>query len=344
MSQRAGWTREIVLAAVDRQRHRVTPGIEDMAEYLAKQVQDESHREVLGPLLPASGASGVIVHGDEVVAGWGDPALPEMAFSATKSVVSMVAGVAVRSGLLRDVEEPVSARVTLPEFATGSASTITWEQLLQQTSQWDGELWGKPAAVDAQSTTPKNAADAEPGSTWSYNDVRVNLLCLALTALFRAPLSAVLDEHIMRPLGASTTWLWHGYSNSALTVETGRIPVVSGGAHWGGGLFVSANDLALLGRLCLNHGRWAGQVLVDAEWIARSWRPSTRNPDYGYLWWLNFRQEVFPTAPATGVLARGNQGQHVLWIDPARDLVIATHWSPNTGNFIGDVSRAFPVR
>jgi CubicO group peptidase (beta-lactamase class C family) len=344
VGQGAGWAREIVLAAVDRQRHRVTPGIEDMAKYLTKQVQDESHREVSGPLLPASGASGVIVHGDEVVAGWGDPAAPEMAFSATKSVVSMVAGVAVRSGLLRDVEEPVSARVTLPEFAAGSASTITWEHLLQQTSQWDGELWGKPAAADAQSKTPKSAADAEPGSIWSYNDVRVNLLCLALTALFRAPLPTVLDEHIMRPLGASTTWSWHGYSNSTLTVETGRIPVVSGGAHWGGGLFVSANDLALLGRLCLNHGRWAGQVLIDSEWIARSWHPSTHNPDYGYLWWLNSRQAVLPTAPATGVLARGNQGQHVLWIDPARDLVIATHWSPDMGHFIGDVSRAFPER
>jgi hypothetical protein len=50
-------------------------------------------------------------------------------------------------------------------------------------------------------------------------------------------------------LGASTSWSWHGYRNSHLEVGRRRVPVVSGGVHWGGGLFMSAQDVALLGRL-----------------------------------------------------------------------------------------------
>jgi hypothetical protein len=67
------------------------------------------------------------------------------------------------------------------------------------------------------------------------------------------------------------------------------------------------------------------------------------NPEYGCLWWLNRERRIFPEAPATGVCARGNRSQHVLWIDPARDLVIAAHWSPGTGEFIGEVSRCVPA-
>jgi len=227
-----------VRAAVVRQRRLVTPGIENMPEYHARQVHDESHREVIGPLLPATGASGVVLLGGRLIADWGTPAVPEMAYSATKSVVSTVAGVASGLGLLPDVDVPVAACVDLPVSTPG----ITWKHLLQQTSQWPGSLWSKPASVDAQS---RGADHSEPGSAWAYNDVRVNLLCLALTALLGRPLPAVLREHVLGPVGASDTWRWHGYSNSLLTIDGRQVPVVSGGAHWGGGLVISAHDLAL---------------------------------------------------------------------------------------------------
>lgn len=86
----------------------------DMRSYLASQVGDTSQREVLGPLLNASGASGVVrVDGHEVAA-WGDPEVPEMAFSVTKTVVSIVAGLAFDDGLLRP-DQQVHAVVDAPE-------------------------------------------------------------------------------------------------------------------------------------------------------------------------------------------------------------------------------------
>jgi CubicO group peptidase (beta-lactamase class C family) len=138
-----------------------------------------------------------------VLASWGDPGREEMAFSATKSVLSVVAGLAFDDGLLR-LEEPVCQAVDLPQFGSARGQSITWRHLLDQTSQWEGELWGKPTRVDAQSTREgTESAGGPPGAGWAYNDVRVNLTALALTVLFRRSLPKVLRERIMDPAGAS---------------------------------------------------------------------------------------------------------------------------------------------
>jgi CubicO group peptidase (beta-lactamase class C family) len=334
-----------VRAAGDEQRRRVTPGLANMADYLAQQVKDRSHREILGPLLPASGASGVVLHRGQPIAQWGDPFTPEMAYSVTKSVVSTVAGIAYDTGLLPDLNRSVAATVDLSELGIPVGQEITWQHLLQQTSQWNGELWGKPARVDAAGKRPSSSPpDTAPGNGWAYNDVRVNLLCLALTALFQQPLPTVLHDNILGPLGASSTWSWHGYRNSTIDIHGQPVPVVSGGAHWGGGLWISAHDLALLGHLYLNSGQHQGKQLLSSAWIEYTWRPCPLNPDYGYLWWLNDAQHIFPTAPSTGRCARGNADRHLLWLDTARDLVIASHWSEHIDVLLHAVSEAIPAR
>jgi CubicO group peptidase (beta-lactamase class C family) len=327
---------EQIDAACRAQADRQTAGIDDMERYVAGQVADASHREISGPLLAGSGASGVVLCDGELVGRWGDPDVPEMLFSATKSFVSLVAGVAFDQDLLNP-EQAVSEVIDCAELADGGARTITWEHLLQQRSGWDGVLWGKPSSIDAQSQRDgPTAAHSQPGTQWAYNDVRVNLLCLALTALFGRSLEEVLREAVMGPLGASRTWRWHGYANS----EHDRSPVVVGGAHWGGGLFINAQDLALAGELCRNHGRTQDAQLISVEWCERQWAACPLKPDYGYPWWLNQNQTVFPDLPESGVCARGNGGRHLLWIDPTRRLVIASHWGDEITRLINEVSNA----
>jgi CubicO group peptidase (beta-lactamase class C family) len=124
--------RAAIAVAVAAQLERRTPGIEDMATYLARQVTDLSHREVIGPLLPGTGASGVIVHSGQVLSEWGDPATPEMLFSVTKSLLSTVAGVAFDRGML-ELNQLVADTVPLGQFSTAHARAITWRHLLQQT-------------------------------------------------------------------------------------------------------------------------------------------------------------------------------------------------------------------
>lgn len=64
--------------------------------------------------------------------------------------------------------------------------------------------------------------------------------------------------------------------------------MVSGGVHWGGGLWANAYDHARIGYLYLRRGRWRDQPVLSEEWVARTTTPSTLNPDYGMLWWLNW--------------------------------------------------------
>ena len=343
MSTAPAVDRPALQRAVTAQAGRATPGTDDMAAYLDRQVDDASHREVVGPLLNGSGASGVVLlHGEEVAA-WGDPDIPEMAFSATKSFVALVAGVAFDRGLLRP-SQPVVEVLDLEELQHGPARQITWQHLLQQTSQWRGVLWGKPTDVDAQSLRERDEVhDVAPGQGWAYNDVRINLLTLALTALLKAPLDEVLRKAALAPLGASASWSWHGYASSWLDVADGRVPVVSGGAHWGGGLLISARDLARVGQLHLTGGAHDGRQLLSQEWLQRMWAPCAVKPEYGYLWWRNDTDKVWPGAPRTGRCARGNGGRHLLWIDPARDLVVVSRWGEDVHRTLREISAAVAV-
>ena len=326
--------------AVKDQAQRPVPGPDDMESYLAAAVSDVSHREVLGPLLNGGGASGVVLRRGAVVASWGDPASAEMAFSATKSILALVAGVAFDDGLLR-LDEPACRSVRLPQFAGAHGQRITWRHLLDQTSQWEGELWGKPTAVDAQSRREgTESAGGAPGAGWAYNDVRVNLAALALTVLLGRPLPQVLRSQVTDPIGASGPWSWHGYANSVVDIDNEPVQVVSGGAHWGGGLWISALDLARIGHLCLRGGRWGGKRVISSQWIKEMWTPCRAKPNYGLSWWLNDDRTVWPAAPATGRCARGNGGAHLLWIDPARDLVVSSRWGAEVESLLAAVSAA----
>lgn len=330
----------MLMRSVRAQADRAVPGIDDMASYLAAQVSDTSHREVVGPLLDGQGASGVVVRGGTVIASWGDPKREEMAYSATKSVLSLVAGIAFDTGKLR-LDEPVSLSVNLPQFAGPHGRAITWRHLLDQTSQWEGELWGKPTQVDAQSTREgTESAGGPPGEGWAYNDVRVNLTALALTVLLGRALPDVLRDHVMTAIGASDGWSWHGYENSVAQIEGARVPVVSGGAHWGGGLWISALDLARIGQLCLRGGVWGVRQVISRDWIEELWTPCRVKPNYGLSWWLNHDRTVWPKAPETGRCARGNGGSHLLWVDPARDLVISSRWGAGVEQLLVEVSEA----
>ena len=75
----------------------------------------------------------------------------------------------------------------------------------------------------------------------------------------------------------------------------------------------------------------------------QSWAPCPVKHEYGYLWWLNDDEIPWPGAPSTGRSARDNGGRHLLWVDPARELVLASHWTEDVLTLIRDVSSAVGV-
>ncbi|MEE4305061.1 MAG: serine hydrolase [Wenzhouxiangella sp.] len=292
---------------------------------------------VLGPTHPRDGDSGMILSGGRIVAQWGDIHRADMTFSVVKSYLSTLAALAVERGLIDSLHDPVADYVTDGKFAGEHNSGITWHHLLQQTSDWSGTLWDTPDWADRPVGDNveewRNREMHEPGTHFKYNDVRVNLLAYSLLQVFRKPLPVVLRDAIMRPIGASNTWRWHGYENSWITLDARRIQSVSGGGHFGGGLFISTEDHARYGLLFLNRGAWDGQRLIPDAWFDQLRQPTDARPDYGYMWWLNTGKERIPAAPENAYWAAGFGGNYI-YVDECNDLVVVLRWIPELAETI----------
>ena len=121
------------------------------------------------------------------------------------------------------------------------------------------------------------------------------------------PLPQVLKEDIMDPIGASNTWRWYGYKNSWIVLDGQIVQSVSGGGHWGGGMFINAYDMARFGLLTLRKGNWNGKQLISNQWIEQSLTPTKAQPTYGYMnFFLNTDKKYLPSAPASAFVHVGN--------------------------------------
>jgi CubicO group peptidase (beta-lactamase class C family) len=293
------------------------------------------HATIVGPTKPRGGPAGLILRHGYIAAEWGDTARVDMTFSASKSYLATLAGLALDGGLIRDLDDPVREYVDDGGFEPPHNSKITWRHLLQQTSEWTGTLWGKPDQVDHNRGVGADRASfaakgtlrelREPGTYWEYNDVRVNRLALALLRVWRRALPDVFKEEVMDPIGASQTWEWHGYENSYVTIGDGPVQSVSGGGHWGGGVWISTFAHARFGYLHLRRGRWGDRQILSEAWMDAATTSSPVNPGYGCLWWLNQGTPRYPSAPASSYFALG-WGSNVVWVDPDHDLVAVVRW------------------
>src|SRR6266704_1445208 len=130
----------------------------------------------IGPITDRGDLTGIVVHKGYIVAEWGEPLRVDMTHSVTKSLLSSVVGVAYDRGLIKSIDDPVRDYVApilvydpapagnksdrlgrsdiLFLFETPHNRTITWNHLLRQTSDWEGNLWGKPDWADRPTEKP----------------------------------------------------------------------------------------------------------------------------------------------------------------------------------------------
>ncbi len=288
---------------------------------------------ILGPVEPRGGPAGVILHRGARVAEWGDTARADMTFSVAKSYLALLAGIAVADGLLPDLDEPVRARVDDGGFDGPHNGAVTWRHLLTNTSEWEGTLFGKSDVIDrgrelaSEGQGRKRSARVlqPPGTHWEYNDVRVNRLSLSLLHLFRRELPAVFAERIARPLGLSGAWRWEAYHNATVALGGQRLRSVPGGGHWGGGVFISADDQALIGQLCAQDGVWQGVRLLPEGWIGACTTPCALNPQYGFLVWVNPGRTKWPSASERAFAFSGAGGNTTL-VEPEDGIVAVSRW------------------
>ena len=314
----------------------------------------EPFGQAVGPFKERGDPTGIVIRRGYVVAEWGDPARVDMTFSVTKSFLSTVVGLAYDRRMIRSLQDRVSLYVPpvqslaagrvhsraeslgapqlLEPFETEHNRKITWEHLLRQTSDWEGTLWGKPEWADRPGANPaewRTRKRNEPGAAYEYNDVRVNALALAALCVWRRPLPQVLREHVMDRIDASPTWRWYGYETSWIELDGAAAQSVSGGGHWGGGMFISARDMARFGLLTLRRGRWRDQQILSEEWLRQATTPTAPQPTYGFMnFFLNTERKYLPSAPATAFAHVGN-GTNIIYVDPENDLVVVARWIEN---------------
>ncbi|MGB5497984.1 MAG: serine hydrolase [Maribacter sp.] len=321
--------------AVDFVKNNEYSGSRDLRIAILKGFEREPFHEILGPTKKRGGPAGMILKNGYIIAKWGDIKRVDMTFSVTKSFLSTVAGIAEDKSLINSTKDKVSQYIWDGTFGGEHNGKITWEHLLQQNSDWSGELWG---GKDWADRPPNNGGLDdwkfrklnEPGTIMEYNDVRVNVLAYALTHVWRKPLPMVLKEQLMDKIGASTTWRWHGYEHAWTEIDGIQMKSVTGGGHSGAGIFISTEDMARFGLLFLNNGKWIDQQIISQEWIQKAIEPSTPNVNYGYMWWLNKKGDRhWEDLPESMYYAAGFGGNFIV-LDRENSVVVVTRWlEPN---------------
>jgi CubicO group peptidase (beta-lactamase class C family) len=262
--------------------------------------------------------------------------------SASKSVVSLLVGIAIDRKLIAGVDEPVVK--FFPEYAalkTPGWDAITLRHLLTMSSgiQWDeNRPWTDPAndephlgkEADPIGYVLGKPIAAAPDETWNYNGGGTDLLGNILERASGKSLNDFAREVLFEPLGI-TDGKWETYQN-------GRIAAAVG-------LRIRPRDAAKIGQLVLDHGAWKGRQIVPAAWIAQSVAPRFQTIGYfgglafyGYQWWLG--RTLSRGEEIKWIAAVGLGGQRI-FIVPDLDLVVMTtsglYTSPRQGNAALDI-------
>ena len=314
----------------------------DLRIAIIKSFGNEPNFRIKGPTKKRGNPNGLIIKNGYIIGKWGDIKRVDMTFSVTKSYLSTTAAIAFDKQLI-SLDEKLVNYVWDGKFDDSHNNQITWHHLLNQSSQWSGNLFG---TYDWADRPPRGLTLEEikkqsllpPGKDYKYNDVRVNLLSYSLLNVFRIPLPKVLKKYIMDPIGASNTWRWYGYDESMQIIDGVEVQSVSGGGHFGGGMFISSEDHARFGLLFLRDGIWGDERLISSDWIKKMRLPSENNSSYGYMWWLNRGQRKWDGLSENIYYGYGFGGNYVVVV-PDHDLVIIARWidSSKIGEFVNKV-------
>ena len=256
------------------------------------------------------------------------PEFRNVSFSSGKSWGSAMVGAAVQDGLLK--VDDLAAKYVPPE-RSGLNPQVTIRHLLTMSS--GGTLMTKPSSkrppklsdpprppgkgIDyvrlsqpEPGTPPGYGRTIAPGSMFYYDGVPADHLAEIVAAAAGEPSHTYVTRRLLEPLGVEN----FNYQPEGIDSN--------GNVRIGGSITLSVRDMARLGQLWLNEGRWGGRQLISAEYVRQAVSPSALNPNYGFLWWLN-REGRIPQAPCSTFNAAGAFGQYV-FVAPEERLVIAT--------------------
>ena len=250
--------------------------------------------------------------------------------SISKSVVSLLMGMAIDHGWIKSIDAPVFS--FFPEYAslsTPEKSRIKIRDLLTMSSGLEWHENDVPYTspdnseiVMDRSSDPLRAAlapdmAAAPGKIWNYNSGSTELLGAILKKATGKPVDQLAATLLFAPLGI-TDFTWYKNPN--------------GRPHAAGGLRLRPRDLAKIGQLILQRGSWNGTQVISSAWIDTATAPHFMGEAlffYGYQFWLGRSLVNGHEVKWTAAVGLGGQRLYVI---PELDMVVAL----NSGMYTSD--------
>ncbi|MCK1737135.1 serine hydrolase [Bradyrhizobium sp. 138] len=232
-----------------------------------------------------------------------DAATRHNGYSMTKSVVSLLVGIAMDRGLISDLDVPVVSY--FPENADlrmPGKDPITLRHLLTMSAGL--------------------GSSGAPGIAFAYSDGETELIGAILKKVTGKAVDVLAQEDLFAPLGIKDV-SWSRDPLSGLPTS----------AH---GLSLRPRDWAKIGQLVLNRGVWEGQQIVSASWVAQSTAEQIKTDEplsagYGYQWWLG--RSLDKGRDVQWVAAKGFNSQKIIVI-PALDMVVVFNASRQSKNMV----------
>jgi len=239
--------------------------------------------------------------------------------SVSKSIKSLLMGVALEKGFIADVKEPFLKYLPhlKPEKNLDERKyEITFAHLLTMSSglecnDWDKKSKGQEDKVykkkDWLQYTLNLPMVNEPGAVSNYCSMGVILLTEAISQASEMDITQFAEDFLFNPLGISNMEWGH----------TSEKEVINSGKR----LYMTSRDMAKMGELVLNKGKWNGEQIISEKWIEEMTTPKTKitGINYGYLWWniyFNVKGQEIKI-----ILATGNGGQYIM-IVPSLEMVV----------------------
>ena len=253
--------------------------------------------------------------------------------SVTKSVTSLLIGIAIDQQLIRDVEEKIST--FFPEYADIFAdsakdslrlqhfhtmSALAWDELTYPYTDSRNDHVSLNRSKDPIRYALGRPIVGAPGTQFVYNSGIAITLGEIIYKVSGVRADKFAERYLFAPLGISNYYWWK-YPNG--TVQTG------------GGLSLQPRDMAKIGALMLHGGRWQGQQIISAAWVKAATQPHVSTglpprqvaPEYGYQWWLGaFRVGERVIASYS---ARGRGGQFIFVFPDLHLVAVFTGWNDN---------------
>jgi CubicO group peptidase (beta-lactamase class C family) len=245
--------------------------------------------------------------------------------SVTKSVTSLVFGIVRSDGFFPSLDQTLYS--IIPEkFPDDKAKrTITLRHLLTMTSGLllDNDDFSIELIVEKPADPVRYFLNkplyANPGDRFYYRDVDPQLVSSALQKVTAKTEEHWARERLFTQLGIRD---YHWQSDHTGTTA---------GAH---ALHLRPRDMAKIGQMVLDHGRWKGIQIVDSAWIALSTRKQVDvgvqdpplNYEYGYYWWIHPRRQA---------ISAWGHGGNFIFILPGKNMVLVMTSMPDAGDDAG---------